>query len=130
MHWRTRADHASELAEDYVEAIAEIILNHGTCRATDLATRFAVSHVTVNRSIGRLVRDGYVTTQPYAPISLTAKGRRLAKAAQQRHNVVLQFLIAVGVSPATAAVDSEGMEHHVSDETLDAMRAFLAKQST
>jgi len=84
--------------------------------------------VTVNRTIGRLQRDGYVTTEPYAPIKLTPAGRRLAKAARGRHEIVYQFLLSLGVSEAVAAIDSEGIEHHVSPETLAAMRAFFEKR--
>jgi DtxR family manganese transport transcriptional regulator len=128
-HSRTRADHASELTEDYVEAIAEIIQRQGQCRGSDLAARFAVSHVTINRSIGRLQRDGFVQTEPYGPLFLTSKGERLARQSQERHEVVLKFLITLGVSEAVAAIDSEGMEHHVSPETLKAMQAFIASRS-
>lgn len=124
---RTRADHASEIAEDYVEAIAEIIESRGVCRVTDLVARFAVSHVTVNRTVHRLVRDGYAVSAPYAPIFLTPQGSRLAKKARERHEVVLAFLIALGITPETAAIDSEGIEHHVSPETLEAMRSFLER---
>lgn len=122
-----RSDHATELAEDYVEAIAEIIDQKETCRAVDLARRFGVSHVTVNKTIGRLVRSGYVETQPYGPVLLTAAGNRLAKNAKARHEVVYQFLLALGVSEKAAEVDSEGIEHHVSQETLKAMKEFLSQ---
>lgn len=124
-HSRVRSDHATELAEDYVEAIAEKIDREGICRAVDLAEQFQVSHVTVNRTIGRLQRDGFVTTEPYAPIELTAAGKRLAKSARRRHEIVYQFLRTLGVSEAVAAIDSEGIEHHVSPETLNVMKAFL-----
>ncbi len=126
-HTRTRSDHATELAEDYVEAIAEIIAEAGVCRAVDLTERFEVSHVTVSRTIGRLVRDGFVETEPYGPVVLTAKGKRLARIAADRHSVVLDFLMAIGVSEQVARIDSEGIEHHVSDETLEAMRDFLQR---
>ena len=126
-HSRVRSDHAAELAEDYVEAIADQIVAEGTCRAVDLAQQFQVSHVTVNRTIGRLERDGLVTTQPYAPIELTPAGNRLAKAARRRHEIVHQFLLSLGVNEATAAIDVEGIEHHVSPETLAAMKTFLEK---
>ena len=96
-HSRTRSDHATELAEDYVEAIAATLEKQGTCRAVDLAAQFQVSHVTVNRTIGRLQRDGYVTTKPYEPIQLTKAGRRLAETSRRRHEVVYRFLIAIGV---------------------------------
>ncbi len=117
-HRKTRADHASELAEDYVEAIAEIAAEKGVCRAVDLAGRFGVTSVTVNRTIARLVRDGYAATQPYSPIDLTASGARLAKQSRKRHETVYQFLLALGVSESIAAIDAEGIEHHVSPETL------------
>ena len=123
-HQRTRDDHATELAEDYVEAIASICHEHAVCRVTDLARHFAVSHVTVNRAVARLERDGLVTKEPYAPIELTTRGRRLAKVSQRRHDVVFAFLRALGVSEQTAAVDAEGIEHHVSAPTLRLMERF------
>ena len=127
-HSRTRLDHATELAEDYVEAIADQIDAHGSCRAVDLVAQFQVSHVTVNRTLGRLQRNGYVTTEPYAPIELTSAGRRLARVSRKRHTVVYQFLRAIGVSESTASADSEGIEHHVSPETLTAMQEFLERE--
>ena len=124
-HSRTRSDHATELAEDYVEAIAEVVEAQGTCRAVDLVQQFQVSPVTVNRTIGRLQRDGFVETEPYGPINLTPAGKTLAAASKDRHEIVLEFLMALGVSEATAAADSEGIEHHVSAETLKAMQSYL-----
>ncbi len=122
---RTRSDHARETAEDYVEAIADAIASHGLCRAVDLVTHFAVTHATVNNTIGRLQRDGFVETAPYKPIELTTMGKRLAAQARRRHQIVEDFLIRLGVSAKTAAIDSEGLEHHVSKETLDAMKKVL-----
>ncbi len=123
-HSRTRADHATELAEDYVEAVAEIIVAQGTCRVMDLARRFEVSHVTASRTVSRLQKSGLVTSQRHAPIELTTAGRKLAEASQKRHEIVYRFLLALGVSEATAAVDAEGIEHHVSAETLQRMETF------
>jgi DtxR family transcriptional regulator, manganese transport regulator len=124
-HKRTRQDHATELAEDYVEAIAAIIDRCGQCRAVDLARQFEVSHVTVNRTIGRLQRDGLVTSQPYAPVELTDKGRRIARDSQRRHETVHEFLLTLGVSERTATIDTEGIEHHVSPETLSKMQEYI-----
>ena len=123
-HKRTRDDHATELAEDYVEAIAELIEVKGSCRVTDLAEHFDVSHVTVNRAVARFQRDGLVASEPYGPIELTQQGARLAESSRQRHEVVYSFLLALGVSEETAAIDSEGIEHHVSPETLKRMQQF------
>ena len=123
-HRKTRADHASELAEDYVEAIADITALKGICRAIDLAGRFGVTSVTVNRTIARLVRDGYASTQPYAPIELTSSGAKLAKQSKKRHDIVYRFLLALGVSESIAAIDAEGIEHHASPETLRIFQSF------
>jgi DtxR family manganese transport transcriptional regulator len=125
-HERTRRDHATELTQDYVEAIDQILRESGECRGRDLAKRFAVSHVTINRALARLSRDGYVKTEPYAPVELTDKGRSLAQFSQRRHDIVYRFLVALGVGEATAAVDAEGIEHHVSEETLKRMEKFIA----
>lgn len=124
-HRRTRADHASETAEDYVEAIADTLDECGCCRLVDLAGRFGVSHVTVNRIVGRLQREGYVQTQPYRPIELTTKGKRLAKRCRERHETVYQFLLSIGVDEKNAAIDAEGIEHHVSVATLRRFQAAL-----
>ena len=127
-HRRTRDDHLRETAEDYVEAIADIISETGKCRVVDLAKRFAISHVTVTKTVARLVRDGYVTTEPYAPLELTLKGSRLAAKSRRRHKIVYAFLLAIGVSPRTAAIDSEGIEHHVSPETLQKIEEWTTRQ--
>jgi len=116
-HRRTRSDHATETAEDYAEAVADILEEKGTCRVTDLAKRFAVSHVTVHRIVRRLQDEGLVVTEPYQPILLTPKGKRLAAKCRDRQ-------LAIGVDEATAAIDAEGIEHHVSSKTLERFRKF------
>lgn len=123
----TRKAHAQERAQDYVETIAELIATCGEARVVDMARKLGVSHVTVARTIQRLQREELVTSEPYRSIFLTDKGRALAKAAKARHDTVVRFLIGLGVSPATAHCDAEGIEHHVSRETLQAMQAFLDK---
>ena len=125
---RNREQHATETAEDYVEAVQELIDSKGECRVQELARHFSVSHVTVSRTVGRLQKDGLLETAPYKPITLTTKGRKLADRVRKRHEVVLDFLLALGVDKKTAQIDSEGIEHHVSEKTLAAMKKFL-KQS-
>ncbi|NOY42905.1 MAG: manganese-binding transcriptional regulator MntR [Planctomycetes bacterium] len=121
-HQRTRCDHATETAEDYVEAVADILESQKRCRVTDLAKRFAVSHVTVHRIVKRLQDEGLVVTEPYQPIKMTPKGKRLAAKCRDRHMIVYRFLLAIGVDEATAAIDAEGIEHHVSSTTLERFR--------
>jgi len=121
----TREAHSREIAEDYAEAIADLIAAHGEARVTDLARRLGVTHVTVNRTVGRLQQAGYVTTEPYRSIFLTDMGRKLAVESKQRHEIVVKFLISVGVPEGTAQRDAEGIEHHVGPETLAAFKRFL-----
>jgi len=124
---RTRADHARELAEDYVELIDDLIREAGEARAVDIAARLGVTHVTVANTINRLKRAGLVTSEPYRSVFLTKSGKRLADAARARHTLVLQFLLALGVTPADAEIDAEGIEHHLSPGTLEAMKRFMIR---
>ena len=124
---RARKDRSQELAQDYVEMIAELIAKTGEARLIDLARGLGVTHVTANRTIQRLQRQGLVTTQPYRSIFLTSAGSRLAKESRERHDLVVRFLTALGVPAAVAESDAEGIEHHVSRETLAAFKHLLAK---
>lgn len=121
----TRKAHAQERAQDYVEAVADLIEEHGEARATDLAKALGVSHVTVIRTVQRLQREGLMLSPPYRSIFLTEAGRELAAKAKARHETVVAFLEALGISPETARIDAEGIEHHVSPETLQAFRDFI-----
>tara|TARA_Y100001935_G_scaffold246514_1_gene241261 strand:+ start:648 stop:1064 length:417 start_codon:yes stop_codon:yes gene_type:complete len=122
---QTRSRHASETAEDYVEAVMELIEEKGECRVLDLASYFNVSHVTVSRIVKRLHEEKLLHSQPYKPVQLTSKGQKLAIKVKSRHAVVLAFLIELGVDKPNAEIDSEGIEHHVGPETLAAMKRFL-----
>ncbi len=124
---RTRLDHKTELTEDYVEMIAELIEATGEARAADLSARFGVTAATVNNTIQRLQRDGHVNSEPYRSIFLTDKGRDLAEACKRRHDVVESFLLSLGVPDEVARLDAEGIEHHCSQATLEAMQRHLSQ---
>ena len=83
----------------------------------------------MSRIVGRLKQEGLLETEPYRPISLTAEGTRLAKQSKKRHQIVLDFLLSLGVDQKTAEIDSEGIEHHVSKATLAAMKRHLKPKS-
>jgi DtxR family transcriptional regulator, manganese transport regulator len=125
---RSRRDRASEVAQDYVEAIADLSASLGEARVVDLARRLGVTHVTVNRTLARLRKAGYVNTRPYRAIFLTEEGRALARECKRRHETVAAFLRAIGVSEKVAEMDTEGIEHHVSPETLAAFERLLKKR--
>jgi DtxR family manganese transport transcriptional regulator len=118
----------AELAEDYVKLIDELAGEQGQARAIDVARRLGVSHVTVSRALGRLREAGLVAEQPGRAIALTQAGRELARLGRRRHQDVLHFLLALGVPPAVAAIDAEGLEHHVSATTLARMRRLTRER--
>ena len=115
---RIRRAHQSEVAEDYVEMIADLIAETGEARTVDLAARFGVTSPTVNAIIQRLHREDLVETRPYRSIFLTEVGPALAEKARARHRIVRDFLVTIGVPETVAEEDAEGIEHHVSAETL------------
>jgi DtxR family manganese transport transcriptional regulator len=118
-----------ETAEDYAEAVSDILHRHGMCRVKDLAAHMGVSHVTVTRIVARLKQEGLVETAPYRPIRLTAEGERLAAQSRKRHQIVFAFLLALGVPEEEAQRDTEGIEHHVGGATLQRMAAFVDAQT-
>jgi len=124
---RSRRDRASETAQDYVEAIADLTLFQGEARVVDLARRLGVTHVTVNRTLARLKKNGFVNTKPYRAIFLTAAGHTLAEECKRRHKTVVAFLRSLGVPEKVAEMDAEGIEHHVSSETLAVFERRLRK---
>jgi DtxR family transcriptional regulator, manganese transport regulator len=126
---RTRSDHRNEIAEDYVELIADLIEATGEARAVDLAYRLGVTNATVANAVAKLQREGLVRSEPYRSIFLTQDGRDLAAHCRRRHSIVYGVLRALGVSEEVARVDAEGIEHHVSDETLAAFDRLLLARS-
>jgi DtxR family transcriptional regulator, manganese transport regulator len=115
---KTREAHLTEVAEDYVELIGDLIAAEGEARLTDIAERLGVSQATASKVIARLRRDGLVENKRYRAIFLTDRGKAIADASRERHRIVFEFLIALGLDEAVAHADSEGIEHHVSEVTL------------
>lgn len=132
---RTRSDHARELAEDYVELIHQLAKASpasapaGRVRTVDLERALGVSQPTVTKTLRRLEREGLVIVAPREGVSLTPQGDALAAQSRARHTLVVEFLRSLGVAQEQAELDAEGMEHHVSTETLIAMRQHLASQT-
>ncbi|GEM_PF-398915 len=117
----------SETAEDYVELIDDLIKATGEARVVDVAARMGVSHATVNRILSRLTKEGLVNTQPYRSIFLTDAGTNLAQESRERHRIVVEFLTALGIDEGTAERDAEGIEHYVSEATIQAFQDWTGK---
>jgi DtxR family manganese transport transcriptional regulator len=127
---KTRRAQSTALLEDYTELIADLLTTAGEARPTDIARRLGVSHATAIKTIGRLKREGLATARPYRGVFLTESGHALADRVRTRHRLVVDLLRAVGVPEGAAEQDAEGIEHHVSDATLGAFAAYLARDKT
>jgi DtxR family transcriptional regulator, manganese transport regulator len=124
---KAREARQTEVAEDYVELIADLVDQTGEARAVDIARRLGVAQATVVKTVSRLQREGLVITRPYRAIFLTDQGRQLAEQSRRRHEIVEEFLLSLGVSQEAARRDAEGIEHHVGEETLAAFEAAIRR---
>lgn len=124
-HAITREAHRTEIAEDYVEVILNLIETSGEARLMDLVNHFEVAHPTAVKTLKRLQEEGLVEVAPRKGIHLTQSGRAIATASRTRHQTVVQFLEKLGLAKDQAEIDAEGIEHHVSPALLKLMRDFV-----
>ena len=116
---------ASEAEQDYLEAIHELIETRGYAKAVAIAERLRIKSPTVTRMIQKLSRDGFLKYEKYRGIVMTPRGRATAADMRRRHQLLRSFLIGLGVDERTADADAEGMEHHVSPQTLRCLSRWL-----
>jgi len=115
------------LLEDYAELISDLLAQEGEARPADIARRLGVSHATAIKALGRLKREGLATSRPYRGIFLTPTGHEMAQRARSRHRLVVDLLVAIGVPRDAAEQDAEGIEHHVSEATLEVFARFVGR---
>ena len=127
---QVREAHRRELIDDYVELISDLIIEVVEARQVDMAARLGVSQPTVAKMLKRLASVGLIEMIPWRGVFLTPEGEKLAQESRERHQIVENFLLVLGVSAEIARRDAEGMEHHVSQETLDAFRLFTEQHGT
>ena len=127
---QVREAHRRELIDDYVELISDLIMEVGEARQVDMAARLGVSQPTVAKMLKRLASVGLIEQIPWRGIFLTPEGEKLAHESRERHQIVENFLLVIGVSPEIARRDAEGMEHHVSEETLAMFKQLTLKQGS
>ena len=127
---QVREAHRRELIDDYVELISDLINEVGEARQVDMAARLGVSQPTVAKMLKRLASAGLIDQIPWRGIFLTPEGEKLAQESRERHQIVENFLLAIGVSAEIARRDAEGMEHHVSEETLAMFLKFTQTQGS
>ena len=121
---KIRNAHQTENTEDYLELIADLLNQNGEARIVDIAEKLDIAQSTANKTIKRLVKQGYIKKEPYRSIFLTLKGQVIASNSRKRHKIVSEFLKNLGGDHNVASADSEGIEHHVSKKTLIKMEKF------
>tara|TARA_B110000438_G_C15814430_1_gene651290 strand:+ start:1701 stop:2096 length:396 start_codon:yes stop_codon:yes gene_type:complete len=121
---KVRKAHQDENTEDYLELIADLLNQNGEARIVDIAEKLDIAQATANKTIKRLHSQGFIKKEPYRSIFLTLKGQEIASNSKKRHKIVYNFLINLGVDINIAEADSEGIEHHVSKQTLIKMDKF------
>jgi Mn-dependent DtxR family transcriptional regulator len=115
----------SQSAEDYLERIHELIEAKGYARVVDIASSLKVRQASVTSMVQKLARAGFVKYEKYRGLILTNEGRKVALTIQHRHATLSRFFSLFGLDAETQRADIEGIEHHLSPDTL-AMLADLA----
>lgn len=111
--------------EDYLEVIYELMKERGYARSVDISDYLGVKSPSVTDMLQKLHRKGLVVYERYRGITLTDRGKRLARSVEQRHLVITRFLRILGVSENVANSDAEGIEHHVHEATIDRIAKFV-----
>ena len=111
-----------ESGEMYLETIYVLTKNSSNVRAIDVCEHMGYSKPSVSRAIGLLKSGGYVVVDGEGHLSLTQDGKEIAEKIYERHTILTQFLMRLGVSKQTASEDACKMEHVISDETLEAIK--------
>ena len=117
----------SAAVEDYLERILELINTKGYARVVDIAQSLKISQASVTNMIQRMDADGLLKYERYRGMVLTASGEALAKNITRRHRILTDFLRLFGLDEELIFHDVEGMEHHVSPPTLNAIEALTAQ---
>src|SRR3972149_4314328 len=115
----------SEPNEDYLERICELLDSKSYARVTDIAEELKVKPASVTAMLRKLENDGYVIREAYRGFSLTKEGSSVGKKIQKRHEILTRFLTFLKVDPKVVAEDIDGLEHHLSDQTLIKLENFL-----
>lgn len=117
-----------ESAENYLESILKIKKNSGQVRSIDVSRDLGFSKPSVSFAMKQFRENGYITMDEAGYISLTEEGYKIAERIYERHNVIAQFLMKIGVSEKSAYIDACKMEHDLCDESFECIKAFVKKK--
>ena len=116
--------------EDYLEAILVLQEKKGNVHSIDVAQHLGYTKPSISRAMSILRANGYITMEKDGRLSLTESGLKVAQEIYERHKLLTEWLIRLGVSPAVAAEDACKIEHDISVETFQCLKAHAAKQNT
>lgn len=105
--------------EDYIEQIYILIEEKGYARVSDIAENLSVHPSSVTKMVQKLDKDEYLVYEKYRGLSLTSKGRKIGQRLVYRHELLEQFLRVIGVKEELIYEDVEGIEHHLSWDSID-----------
>lgn len=114
--------HLQESGEMYLETIYILTKEKGTVRSIDVCEQMGYSKPSVSRAVSILRKGGYLTVEDNGHLVLTEEGVRVAERTYERHRILTEFFIGLGVGEETASEDACKIEHVISDETLDAIK--------
>ena len=118
-----------ESGEMYLEAIYVLFKKTGHVRSIDISEYLGYSKPSVSRAVGLLKAGEYITVDPDGSIMLTERGQQIAEKIYERHTVLSELLVRMGVSRETAAADACKLEHAISDESFEAIKNFAQQIS-
>ncbi len=121
--------HLQESGEMYLEAVYVLSKEHSSVRSIDVCEYMGYSKPSVSRAIGLLKNGGYVLVDKDGFLSLSPTGLEVAQKIYERHTIMSEFLIKLGVDPKTASKDACKMEHDISDESFRAIKNFILKNN-
>ena len=113
-----------ESGEMYLETIHVLLKQNGQVRSVDISEHMGYSKPSVSRAVGLLKNGGYILVDKDGLIALTPKGLEVAEKIYQRHTLLSNLLVKLGVSPETAVEDACKLEHAISDESFEAIRRY------
>ena len=116
-----------ESAENYLEAILSLHERHGLVRSIDIANELHFSKPSVSVAMKKLRESGYIEMDKDGFISLLPSGEEIARRIYERHKLLTQFFIRLGVDPEVAAADACKVEHDLSEETFRCIQQYLEK---
>ena len=116
-----------ESGEMYLETLYILSKKGGSVRAIDIGEYMGFSKPSVSRAMSLLKQGGYIVSEPDGSLTLTESGRKTAKKIYERHTLLTEFFVHLGVDRKTAVEDACKIEHDLSDETFEAIKSHYNK---